>query len=391
MCFSQRVRRLAQVFALDGEGGSAIGLCSDALSEGMNLQGASAIVHLDLPTVIRILEQRIGRIDRMDSPHESIQVVWPDYSDEFSLQSDQRLVRLHQEVSALLGSNYSIPDDLSMGPTRALDLQEVIERVEETQDDRWGDLGDVFTPIRDLVWGEASLVPPQTYEAVRESTVRVLSAVGVVESETEWAFMAVAGGDWQVSRWIAFDPLDADPITDLAGVTEILRSRLDNVSQSVNFGEPASALLTRALSRLKECEESLLPRRKARALVEMKYMLQKYLKLALDARDGIRRDVITQLLEMLPPSKGAVGVENERLADWWLDLIKPVWHEYLTQHRRGIARITKLRRRLLAEPIATDLLRTAFDSIRLQHPIDRRVVVAILGLPSASLPKSATS
>ena len=44
----------------------AIALCSDAMNEGLNLQGASAIVHLDLPTTLRVAEQRVGRVDRME-------------------------------------------------------------------------------------------------------------------------------------------------------------------------------------------------------------------------------------------------------------------------------------------------------------------------------------
>ncbi|XOV85475.1 MAG: helicase-related protein [bacterium] len=37
-----------------------IGLCSDSLSEGVNLQQASCMVHLDMPSVVRIAEQRAG-------------------------------------------------------------------------------------------------------------------------------------------------------------------------------------------------------------------------------------------------------------------------------------------------------------------------------------------
>lgn len=47
-------------------------LCSDAMHEGINLQGASVIVHFDMPTTLRIAEQRVGRVDRMDSPYERI-------------------------------------------------------------------------------------------------------------------------------------------------------------------------------------------------------------------------------------------------------------------------------------------------------------------------------
>ena len=65
-----------RLFARDSQE-SAIALCSDAMNEGLNLQGASAIVHLDLPTTLRVAEQRVGRVDRMDSPHDSIEALWP--------------------------------------------------------------------------------------------------------------------------------------------------------------------------------------------------------------------------------------------------------------------------------------------------------------------------
>src|SRR6202012_3794979 len=69
-----------------------IALCSDAMSEGINLQDAKALVLLDMPSVLRIIEQRIGRLERMDSEHDQIFIFWPDDSDEFSLKGDKRMV-----------------------------------------------------------------------------------------------------------------------------------------------------------------------------------------------------------------------------------------------------------------------------------------------------------
>ena len=63
--------RVKEKFAL-GSDAKAIALCSDSLSEGVNLQQASALVHLDMPSVVRIAEQRVGRIDRLNSPHKSM-------------------------------------------------------------------------------------------------------------------------------------------------------------------------------------------------------------------------------------------------------------------------------------------------------------------------------
>jgi hypothetical protein len=47
-------------------------IATDLLSEGVNLQRASVIVHLDLPWTAARLEQRIGRLARIGSPHERV-------------------------------------------------------------------------------------------------------------------------------------------------------------------------------------------------------------------------------------------------------------------------------------------------------------------------------
>ncbi len=89
-----------------------IGLCSDSLSEGVNLQQASALVHLDMPTVVRIAEQRVGRVDRMDSPHAEIQAWWPEDAPEFALSTDERFIERYETVESLLGSNMLLPETM---------------------------------------------------------------------------------------------------------------------------------------------------------------------------------------------------------------------------------------------------------------------------------------
>jgi Helicase conserved C-terminal domain len=49
-------------------------LTTDLLSEGVNLQDASVVVHLDLPWNPARLEQRVGRVSRIGSPHLSVAV-----------------------------------------------------------------------------------------------------------------------------------------------------------------------------------------------------------------------------------------------------------------------------------------------------------------------------
>lgn len=54
-----------------------IALCSSAMNEGINLRGGSAVGQFDMSTTLRVAEQRVGRVDRMDSPRDRIEVFWP--------------------------------------------------------------------------------------------------------------------------------------------------------------------------------------------------------------------------------------------------------------------------------------------------------------------------
>lgn len=49
-------------------------LTTDLLAEGVNLQDAGVVVHLDLPWTDALLSQRVGRCARLGSPHEHVHV-----------------------------------------------------------------------------------------------------------------------------------------------------------------------------------------------------------------------------------------------------------------------------------------------------------------------------
>ena len=50
-------------------------ICTDAASEGLNLQAAAAVINYDLPWNPSKIEQRIGRIDRIGQKHDDVRVV----------------------------------------------------------------------------------------------------------------------------------------------------------------------------------------------------------------------------------------------------------------------------------------------------------------------------
>jgi superfamily II DNA or RNA helicase len=68
-------------------------IATDLLSEGLNLQDATRVVHYDLPWSPARLAQRVGRIDRLGSPHARVETVTflPPEELERALAIEQRL------------------------------------------------------------------------------------------------------------------------------------------------------------------------------------------------------------------------------------------------------------------------------------------------------------
>ena len=372
----QRIKRL---FHLGSEATNIIALCSDALAEGVNLQAASALVQLDMPSVIRIAEQRIGRVDRMDSPHDTIEVYWPLDSSEFALRSDERFFERHRFVSELLGSNMPLPESLSSIVTPETAIAELEAASNASQ--KWDDLQDAFEPVRTLVSGNKPLVPNPIYEDLRNSRARVISSVSVVEANHSWAFFAIKGNEWSAPRWVYFDNPKFDPITDLELISYHLQQNLGEAAEDLPFDNRAAQLLSQFLDRLSQKEDLLLPKKKQRAIHEMRKVLEKYLTEAKKLKDRERTELIQKLHSMTELGLGREPIDLSILAERWLDLIRPVWYLHLSNRRRTKPLLLKnLRPDLIANPLSTAQLREAFNIPLNTKPIDEQIVAAILGV-----------
>lgn len=384
--------RANQACQLGSKQKGVIILCSDAMSEGINLQQASAVVNLDMPTVVRTAEQRIGRIDRMDSPHDQIEVFFPKDSEEFILSSDRQFVERMRFSSEVLGANIPLPDELL---TAELSLADSIARLEqgheyETPAD---DILDVFTPVRSLIEGDDALVSQDIYAQMQESEARVVASVralqrkniSIVAARRPWVFFAIAGTEWGAPRWVYLDSPTADPVTDLEEVSHQLRSLLaeDAMDLPTDQLERAASVLEAFLRQLHRTEMLLLPRRKQRALEEMKIVLGDYIEKATITNEQKRADFVRQLLKLLEPdSKEPVDLGS--LAERWLDLIRPIWYKCLLRQRQqhGPLRLKNIRQTLIDEPFETNLLIEAFTGMDLEYlkPLDERIVAAIVGV-----------
>jgi superfamily II DNA or RNA helicase len=80
-------------------------LTTDALSEGLDLSDASAVIHLDLPWTDTRLAQRVGRIARLGSPHHAV----TQYHCQSSASAEQsrtqleRLIHKQRSAEAIIG------------------------------------------------------------------------------------------------------------------------------------------------------------------------------------------------------------------------------------------------------------------------------------------------
>lgn len=376
-------QKIQKLFDHSSSAKGIVALCSDSMSEGVNLQQASVVTHLDMPSVVRIAEQRVGRVDRMDSPHKTIQAWWPEDADQFSLSTDDRFVERLETVDVLIGSNMPLPDSIRNGGRSRISAQQAIKEQEELEktENTWDELHDALQPVREVIHGEFSLLKNDVYEQYRHEKARVLSRVSLVESTKSWAFFCIAGSLLGAPRWVFFYSDQEKPIVGLNDITRALRDVLHDGINDLEMDAKASAQLDNYLVRLLDSERDLLPRRKRRALEEMTAVLDGYRKEASKSQNQRALEFFTKLLDVLEMNDRRYVPDWGAIADRWLDLIRPVWYERLTDRRRRPLLLRDIRSDLLGEKkLNFEDIVQQFSSLPSATPADKRVVAVILGV-----------
>ena len=375
-------RRLVERLFERSSSKRAIALCSEAMNEGLNLQGASAIVHLDLPTTLRIAEQRVGRVDRMDSPHEVIEAWWPNDGPAFATRAGEVLAQRAAESAQLLGSNLQVPFGPAGGDV--IDVRDRIAEAEAPGAEEWDGIRDALEPVRSLVSGERALVSPGVYDELRaDGRTRVLS---VVRANTPWAFLAVASTADGPPRWLFLDGAQHAPVVALEDIADRLRARLADDPPSVGL-EAALAPLNRALDAAALAEHMLLPRRLQRALQQLERVTTAYAVAAQGRRDeatATRWRKIARLAEQRVTERRP---DPYAVAERWIALVRP--HVDAERARRRHQQFILLRdvdQRLVDDPIDPTSVEAALADLTAVPPLDERVVACIIGVVQPSQP-----
>ncbi len=371
--------------------GRAVALCSDAMNEGLNLQGAAAIVHLDLPTTLRVAEQRVGRVDRMDSPHDVIEAWWPRDGAAFATRANERLAQRVAESETLLGSNLPIPDLGVVGPARleavaedvVVSLEEVQRELEEAQVVPWDGIGDALDAVRKLVEGSTAIIPAAVYDQYRTTSSRVMARVAPLRSSAPWAFLAVRSSTRGAPRWMLIEPNRKLPVvTDLATISDRLRHHLDGDPPNCPLNGSATSWLDECLTIATRSEHQLMPRRMQRALGQMDEVLRAWSGRCQEEGDEVAAGRWIALAQIARPSDHDDVPDPYSVAERWLELVSPVMEAQRADTRRlRYVLIRDITKRLEATRFPLEQVESTFSGIEITIPLAERVSACILGVP----------
>lgn len=359
-----------------------IALCSDKMSEGVDLQKASAVTLLDLPSVIRIVEQRFGRIDRMDTPIPEIEMYWPNDSEEFSLRGDKRLYALNDLVTDTIGSNFDIPSELKFRKfSTDNDIEGIIKEYQQYEklDESWEGIQDSFQPIIELKQGKSGLITEEEYKSYKDIRSQVKVGVSFLKSTKAWCFIATRGDKSHSPKWyFIYTSPEEIVLTDFGDVSKALRNELSGKEEKLNWNNQH---LEHFLKILRKKEIELLPPKKRRALKVAQEVLKHGLKKL--SVDRYEKEILEQLLKLFSETNKAVDFDE--FASSWIDFLQP----YLDNKRdRNIRNRQSFNLNELKK--AAEIRRIYFDLKKLlsiledtpQHQdIDSKIVSCIVGVP----------
>lgn len=369
-----------------------VALCSDVMSEGVNLQQASAIVMLDMPGVMRIAEQRVGRIDRMNSPHEEVYVYFPDDSPEFGLRTDRKLYKTATMVEDMIGGNLDLPDSykeeskLITGAEIAEDYAKAQEEAIQTFSDG---IQDAFQTVRELVYGDEAIIEEALYKQIRYSKTQLGSFIkpdqaSFVVSKRNWAFFCMKATTQRSAYWIYFEEKGNGNTHEKATseLPVICRHLREHVSFALDIKDQAE--IAKAMTVVKAFFDRLckfdiegLPNKKRRGIKLLQKLIGLYIKK--EKVDQGRLRALRKLNTILEPTNDSQIVDYYLLAKNWIRAI----HPYMAEEKKKTSKIIHLAMMyevFKKDPLPTSLFEKLLEKLTYIDPADKRVAAYIIGI-----------
>ena len=302
--------------------------------EGVNLQKASTIIFSDLPYTPKLVEQRIGRIDRMNSNHKEVNVVWVKYPDCLLLPNDVEFKKRYNTISEILGSNYELPDffneyskkkikDVAQLSSEIIEEtnKEIIkdkEKEELTSDSEIFGFNDAFGDYEKLI----KFTNPEFYLNKNKYLHKIMKENGsiysFVEGDSNWGLLYLFDkkNGYPI---LLFVDIDEEKVYDnLIDLTPKIVSKFKNIKKTIKK-EMDEEFLN---NKIKYClEQARKPEIKAPSGEQKKslWLLESFLKeyAPVDLKYKALYDKLNKILN------------KKELAKKWHSIIKDVYIEYL--------------------------------------------------------------
>ncbi|WP_422350761.1 SNF2-related protein [Flagellimonas sp.] len=366
-----------EIFGIDSTVERGLALCSDVMAEGVNLQRAKALIQLDFPSVMRLAEQRVGRLHRMDSPYISIEVYWSKDTEAFALKADRRLVKTTILTKWLIGGNLDLPDELLEGEQELMSATEFIKEFKpfEKDDAQWHGLDDAFDPLYRLKEGSGALINEEIYEELKRTKAAIQCRVSFVNSKEDWAFICTKGTDKRAPSWL-FVKSSGEVYHEFPAIAQLLRENLLQV-QNIEWKKNT---LDGFLNIIRKNERNAIPHKKRRALEVADYLLAKQVRAEEDEH-------VVRLIERLQKAFrmgfhfDEMAIDYSKFAELWLEELKPMLKERRSKaSRRELVTLENLKTRWVKRYFEPERLKYIYGHIPLIDQLERRIAACIVGV-----------
>jgi superfamily II DNA or RNA helicase len=377
----KRVQEAEKKFGLDSLDEPRIALLSDSMSEGINLQGSSILIHFTSPTTVRNAEQRAGRVDRMNSAYDRIEIFYPE-RDLISEMMKNHLIERCKLVDDVIGSNLKLPNE-DVEEVSLDELEMDHKQITEIMGTNRDGLFDAFHNVRELI-GPNGLISDEDYEEMRTSKAKVLSYVGLVKSEKPWCFFVIQTNKNWAPQWVLLDfskkeaKITRGIYTKIDEICDILQKNLHE-AEDVEPSTHADEWVTRYLEHVEKYEYHLLPMRRKALLKQMNDVLNSWQKLV-----GYQSEIGKDLgdLKRAALSVGGYRLDLRQLASAWNDFYREYRDELNLSTTTGRGKKKKIIDVIKQTPPNLEYFIQRFAHIDAMESIDPRTIAVIAGVPN---------
>ena len=375
---------------------NVVAFCSDSMSDSVDLQKAVYLVFLDMPSVLRIAEQRIGRFDRLDSPHEEITVFGPKDSPEFALKTDRKLIRTLDITEALIGTNFELPDELLV----ALNTNEYINEFDKyiEKDESWEGIKDAYQSVYDLYIGENTLLDEKYISELRNIKASIKCNLSITINQKSWVFLALKGDMENSAKWFFIEEDEGIVYYELEKVVEKLREKLslknEWIIESKWIPKNTDQYLNKYLKVLQKNERQILPWKKKRALNVAEIILKKIRKKEQKTHKSKNKDsyyferieVINEMLKLLKPAEisEGYGVDYNQFANLWIDIFSKQLDFKREKNRnwRKVVSLEDFKIDFHDLDLSTEKLKEVLGKVAYKEQIWQNVMACIIAIPN---------